>query len=145
MSKWLEAAFPGLASGRYHITSRSNWRYNCIAWAAGQTTDWWWPGPNAAVEHWPEGVPRELSLPAFQQAFETLDYSVCAAEEQESGFQKIALYADANGQPTHAARQLPEGNWTSKLGNAEDIEHELRALEGDTYGTVVLFMKRPLE
>jgi hypothetical protein len=57
--------------------------------------------------------------------------------------EKIAIFADATGSPTHAARQLTSGRWTSKLGEAEDIEHELRAIEGDIYGTVVAILKRP--
>jgi hypothetical protein len=32
--------------------------------------------------------------------------------------------------------------WSSKLGRREDIEHVLKGLEGDTYGTVALLMKR---
>jgi hypothetical protein len=56
----------------------------------------------------------------------------------------IALFADKNDFPLHAARQLPSGRWTSKLGELEDIEHGLRDLEGDAYGTVVLIMKRPI-
>jgi len=44
----------------------------------------------------------------------------------------------------HAARQLPEGRWTSKLGELEDIEHALHDLTGTVYGSVVLVMKRAL-
>lgn len=58
------------------------------------------------------------------------------------GFQKVAFFVGANGVPTHAARQLPSGLWTSKLGEWEDIEHTLHALEGDIYGTVALLLKR---
>jgi hypothetical protein len=58
--------------------------------------------------------------------------------------EKVALFADPAGIPTHAARQLASGQWTSKLGQAEDIEHELRALEGEIYGVVALILKRPL-
>jgi hypothetical protein len=43
----------------------------------------------------------------------------------------------------HAARQLPSGRWTSKIGVLEDIEHSLRDLEGDEYGTATVLMKRP--
>jgi hypothetical protein len=65
-------------------------------------------------------------------------------------FEKIALYADKNGLPSHAARQLPSGTWTSKLGPMEDIEHlMLEALEdaaGTTsaYGKVALIVRRPI-
>jgi hypothetical protein len=81
---------------------------------------------------------------AFRAAFATLGYIVCSAETSEPGFEKVALFADASSRPTHAARQLANGSWTTKLGKAEDIEHELRDLEGDLYGEVVLVMKRPL-
>jgi hypothetical protein len=46
--------------------------------------------------------------------------------------------------PKHAARQLPSGRWTSKLGPMEDIEHALHDLTGMAYGSVVLVMKRPV-
>jgi hypothetical protein len=42
----------------------------------------------------------------------------------------------------HAARQLPTGHWTSKLGESEDIEHRLHDLEGLIYGQVVLVLAR---
>ena len=35
------------------------------------------------------------------------------------------------------------GLWTSKLGDWEDIRHELQDLEGEFYGSVALIMKRP--
>jgi hypothetical protein len=89
-------------------------------------------------------VPRAVTLEAFRQAFATLGYAVCAGEELEPGFEKIALFAGNRGAPTHAARQLSEGRWISKLGKKEDIEHALHDLEGELYGTVVLLMKRPV-
>ena len=108
--------------------------------------DWWWPIDELSNEppFWPFGVAREETLPAFIAAFQTLSYESCETETPESGFEKIALFADHRSIPKHAARQLPNGLWTSKLGISEDIEHELHALEGDLYGTVVLVMKRPL-
>jgi hypothetical protein len=94
--------------------------------------------------YWPAGVLRDETLAGFQEAFASLGYTVCAGEELEAGFQKVALFADADAFPTHAARQLESGRWTSKLGELEDIEHALRDLEGVEYGSVVLVMKRPL-
>jgi hypothetical protein len=44
---------------------------------------------------------------------------------------------------TYVARQLPDGRWTSKLGQLEDVTHATTdALEGSDYGEVVQFMKR---
>jgi hypothetical protein len=60
----------------------------------------------------------------------------------KEGYERIALYASADGVPTHAARQLRDGRWTSKLGRCEDIEDQLRDLQGENYGAVVHIMKR---
>jgi hypothetical protein len=140
----LEVLFPGLVDSTYRVTSPRDADYNCVAWAAGDAGQWWWPGPDLAREFWPPGVPRELSQDAFQKAFGTLGYEASAGKQLEVGYEQIAIFADGHGKPTHAARQLPSGQWTSKLGKAEDIEHELHALEGKLYGSVVLLMKRRL-
>jgi hypothetical protein len=89
-------------------------------------------------------VPREVTLDGFRAAFATLGYVACPGQDLEPGFERIALFANDRLVPKHAARQLPSGRWTSKLGKLEDIEHALHDLEGTLYGTVVLFMKRPL-
>lgn len=134
--------FPGLRGPRYRVTSAKDDLYNCIAWAAGVTDEWWWPF--GAKTHWPSGVTRALTPEAFQAAFATLGYEACEGEGNEVGFQKVALFADPQGKPTHAARQLSAGRWTSKLGRSEDIEHELHDLAGTVYGAVVLILKRPV-
>ena len=64
-------------------------------------------------------------------------------DELEAGHEKVALYADDQGEWTHVARQLPDGWWTSKLGPDEDILHRTpQALAGDLYGQVQAIMKR---
>lgn len=143
MVERIEATLPGLRVSSFHVTSPATRDYNCIAWAAGDTAHWWWPDadPDAAV-FWPAGGPAEETLDAFVAAFASLGYTVCEDEGPEAGRQKIALFADADGRPTHAARQLPGGRWTSKLGRAEDIEHRLHDLEGAIYGAVAVIMKR---
>jgi hypothetical protein len=88
-------------------------------------------------------VLRVETVDAFRQAFATLGYVVCNDDLVEAGFEKIALFA-LSGRPKHAARQLPSGRWTSKLGPMEDIEHELHDITGMVYGSVVLLMKRPI-
>lgn len=47
-----------------------------------------------------------------------------------------------DGSPTHAARQLPNGKWSSKLGPDADISHEISALDGPCYGGVEVVMRR---
>ncbi len=133
--------FPNLPATGYAVTSPATFDYNCIAWAAGVQDDWWWPDP-LDVSYWPAAARREETVPAFIDAFQALGYQPCADAALEAGFEKIALYALA-GAPKHAARQLASGRWTSKLGELDDIEHELDGLVGSWYGAVVQFMKRP--
>jgi hypothetical protein len=55
----------------------------------------------------------------------------------------VAFYGN-NLLYTHAARQLSGGKWTSKLGKAEDIEHDTPdVVSGGLYGEVVAIMRRP--
>jgi hypothetical protein len=138
----IESLFPRLRSAAYQITSPRDGIYNCIAWAVGDTTRWWWPDA-AGQEFWPDGVPRQETVEAFLAAFATLGFDPGASVLLEEGVEKIALYANAAGQPKHATRQLASGRWTSKLGQAEDIEHDLHDLTGDVYGSVAYLLKRP--
>jgi hypothetical protein len=137
----LEDVFPGLRGQPYQIKSPRDQRYNCIAFAAGESQSWWWPDA-AGEDAWPAGVARAETMDAFRDAFATLGYVVCDDDQLEPGFEKVALFALA-GVPKHAARQLITGRWLSKLGPREDIEHALHDLTGMIYGAVVLIMKRP--
>jgi len=96
------------------------------------------------MAYWPPNVPRQVHVDAFVAAFSTLGYERCADSQIERGYEKVAIYADVDGVPKHAARQLPSGRWTSKLGPLEDINHLLYGLIGREYGTVVVYMKRSL-
>jgi len=93
--------------------------------------------------YWPPGVQREQTLEAFFAAFQTKGYERCDDSSLEIGFEKLAIYATPDGTPTHAARQLPNGKWTSKLGDLEDIEHDaLESISGPEYGSAVAYMVR---
>jgi len=87
--------------------------------------------------------PRVETLEAFYRAIESIGYCRCPDGQLETGFEKVALYAVA-GQSKHAARQLTDGRWTSKLGRYLDIAHTLGGLEGPVYGQVAGYLKRPL-
>jgi hypothetical protein len=68
--------------------------------------------------------------------------SGCDSSDLEPGLEKVAIYL-ANGLPTHAARQLADGAWTSKCGRLEDIRHTLDGVAGDVYGQPAVFLARP--
>ncbi|MEO8547144.1 MAG: hypothetical protein ABI422_02125 [Sphingomicrobium sp.] len=131
------AEFPKLAETAYQLTSERTDKYNCIAWAAGDDGYWWWPG-----RFWPKGVPAAVTKVAFSKAFAERGYVECDVPDLEEGFEKVCLYTKL-GRPTHAARQLPDGSWTSKLGKNVDISHELEGLRGNKYGQPALYMRRP--
>jgi hypothetical protein len=82
MASGIELAFPGLCGTGYQVTSPRDEIYNCIAWAAGDSTKWWWPDlrGNPDSSHWPAGVPRLETVEAFREAFATLGYMVCQGE-----------------------------------------------------------------
>ena len=136
----LEDLFPGLATSSYVITSPATSRYNCLAWAGGDTEKWWEPDPDGDC-YWPEGAPRERTLEAVTKAYESLGFVPCQGDHLEPATEKLAVFA-RGALPTHIARQRPDGRWTSKLGPLEDIEHILDGLVGTEYGSVVLIMKR---
>jgi hypothetical protein len=135
-------AFPNLSADNSRVTSPTDPRYNCVAWAAGETATWWWPGPPGTT-YWPPDAPRAETMEAFIGAFATLGYETCANATAETGFEKIAVFELA-GKPTHVARQLPGGLWSSKLGKSSDVEHTLDALDGPLYGRAMVFLARIL-
>jgi hypothetical protein len=140
MPSWEPGDLPNLTIENYTETSPRTPIYNCIAWAAGDNKTPWWPWGG----YWPKGVPREETLEAFVQAFEACGYELCEDSSLEGAYEKVALYVDASGSPGHAALQLADGNWTSKLGDLEDITHTtLESLICNEYGRPEWFLKRP--
>jgi hypothetical protein len=144
IGSWNPGNFPNLNHKNHIVTSDWDRSYNCIAWAAGCNHQWWEP---VKPYYWPPNAPREITISAYAKAFETVGYTKCANGNLEEGFEKIAIFAareDGRLVPTHAARQLPDGRWASKLGKSEDIEHlTLKDLDSPDYGKAVRFMRRP--
>lgn len=75
-----------------------------------------------------------------------LGYTRCASGELEVGIEKWALYIKGHPRKdsvTHSARQLEDGRWVSKMGNAEDIVHaRAQDVEGPAYGKVYSYYAR---
>ena len=88
-------------------------------------------------------------MQAFIAAYATLRYECCDDGEPEPGYEKVVIYVK-DGSPTHAARQLANGKWTSKLGAHIDVEHptptslvvELPNLFPE-YGLPAQYLRRP--
>ncbi len=134
--------FPRLTPHNHRVTSPETTDYNCVAWAAGDAEHWWQPGEYWQPADWPED---DCGLGALAQAFLALGYADCGMNQGlEPGYLKVALYGSGAAY-THAARQLPTGKWTSKLGKGEDIEHDTAEdVTGGVYGEVMGVMQKPV-
>jgi hypothetical protein len=144
LPKSTKRLFPNLID--YVVTSPKDPSYNCIAFAAGDTSRKWDPGmlPDPGY-YWPPGAFQNDNddLDALKRAFAAIGYMECENGDLEAGYQKVALYAHKQDDWLHAAIQEPNGEWSSKLGASYDIRHQSpQCLEGLVYGKVMCFMKR---
>lgn len=132
--------FPNTLNEPFLITSPETGNYNCIAWAANINDVKYWPDPYGHY-FWPDHIPLEESLEAFIELYKTFGYEICDNGDFEDGHIKIAIFTN-NNVPKHAARQINENEWTSKLGDSFDVRHTLKSMEGGTYGNVAQYMKK---
>jgi len=136
----LARIFPKLSIEGFKTVGQATELYNCIAYAAGDTTDWWWPtGP----EYWPPWATTNEKMRSLEEVFVGLEYEPCNDDSLEYGYEKVALY-EINGRFQHAARQMPTGRWRSKMGRGPLIEHRSPdSLSDGVYGSPTVFMRRP--
>lgn len=133
----LVGMFPNLATEPYIRTSPCTFDYNCFAYAGGDQSRRWDPG---ADFHWPDAA-RNTKIATLTRIYKGLGFKICQNGDIEVGYDKIVIYAIGNN-ATHAAKQLSTGEWSSKLGDLEDISHTLTGIAGGGYGTPTRFMKR---
>ncbi len=125
----------------YTITSLRSDEYNCFAWAYGDSSRWFDPRIDLGY-YWPLDHDYGHTITAVTELFRAIGYEECADGSREPGYEKVAIYA-ANDEPAHAAKQLENGRWSSKLGSLEDIEHLMaEELHCPDYGHVAVFMRR---
>lgn len=139
----LETKFPSLASDGYRLTSPEDPLYNCIAWLFGETEAWWEPFP---ICYWPipYSIVKASKIDTLIAMLEHFGFEKSDGTSPGDGYERVAIYGK-NGEWTHAAKQLPTGKWTSKLGPDQDIEHDtLECLVGSEYGDIVRILKRRL-
>ncbi|HYE53679.1 MAG TPA: hypothetical protein VD996_02510 [Chitinophagaceae bacterium] len=139
----MESLWPDLKEGEnFHFTSLKKRGYKCVWYALmldrGDIDMLWFRDfynlDPATLDHSAKGYAK-----CFQQYF---GFEECLSKEYEEGFIKIVLYEDKNQDFKHVARVLPNGYFTSKMGNYEDIQHSLEAVCGNEYGYPVLYMKK---
>jgi hypothetical protein len=108
--------FPKLTPDNHQVRSPATITYNCVAWAMQDSEHWWEPGVFWRPDLWP---PDDSGIGTLEAAFKAIGYVSCERNATlEAGFEKVALYALGSSLWTHAARQLSNGKWTSKLGKS---------------------------
>lgn len=133
--------FPNSNNLNFKITSEVTNTYNCIAWAYGTNSNRMWPNLNNY--YWPIGIPKAEHINSFIELFKSIGYDVCSNGSLENSFEKICIY-EKDGLPSHAAKQLLGGIWTSKLGLMHDVDHQEHALDDGSYGNISTYMKRKI-
>jgi hypothetical protein len=144
---YIKRFWPNLAQSGFEFKSVETTSYNCVTWVNKIQTD------RVDYSHDEEGNPQIdeyfYSAEPYIKYFKEHGFEICDNSDLEDGFEKIAIYKK-NNDFKHVARQLPNGKWTSKMGDFEDIEHTtLEAVEGYlykfyTFGKVSFFMKRKI-
>ena len=138
---WFNVSFPNLRHEGFTVVDPPSDTYNCIAYAAGDTSQWW---AYISDSYWPPCATRSELIASLLEVFAGLGYEQCDDSRIEDGYQKVALY-ETQGVWTHAAVQMPSGVWRSKMGEGPVIEHRsAESLSGGPYGDVHCFMRRPL-
>ena len=132
--------WPNLTKGSFDYASEHTVEYNCVAWALGEMHRLY----DSYGYDFPQDLKEKHTVENYAEFFRRHGFEICSDGSLEKGMEKLALYADKNGEFMHVARQKTTGNWTSKMGDYEDVDHlTLRALQGTDYGEVVIFMRRP--
>jgi len=126
------------------VTSNYDATYNCIAYAAGDLSRKWDPSMVPLPGYyWPPGADRGDGPDSLRSAFEKVGFELCTSPDLEPNYDKVALYIDKDGLWSHAAKQREGGDWSSKLGNSEDIAHKSpHCFDGSIYGNVCYYMRR---
>ena len=102
---FIEQLFPVIGTN-YRLTSDSDDKYNCIAYAADDMERWWEPG-----RYWPPNVPERIDLNSFIACYTSIGYQDCNMDSRlEPGYEKVAIFVGHFGLPTHAAKQFAECN-----------------------------------
>jgi hypothetical protein len=137
-------SFAPNAVGHYERKSDPTTDYNCLAWAVENNQKWFNPERFCAGYYWPKGVERHWSMKTVIHVLSEYGFDEeVELATFEDGIVKVAIYADVDEYPTHFARQLANGKWTSKAGELIDFEHDsLECLHCDDYGKVTKIVQK---
>src|SRR5262249_43559988 len=113
----LESDCPSLKDHGYKITSPRDPRYNCIAYAVGDVTQFWddfkIAGYRVRGYYWPPSAGSPDTLTGWMSIFHLHGYTETEDRSFQPEYEKVAIYESAEG-PEHVARQKASGMWVSK-------------------------------
>jgi hypothetical protein len=133
-----------LTSTNCQQTSNIDQTYNCLAFAALDLLHVWDPSLDQGY-YWPPGIPAGTSAGDWMKALKSRGFVWFHSGDMqpEPHLVKVVIFGSVGGQATHAARQLKNGQWTSKLGDYEDIVHDKpEDVAGGSYGQIWLVVAR---
>ena len=139
-TQFLVEVFPRLSSETFEFVAQPSLQYNCIAYAAGDVSEWW--ENEGEDNYWPDYATRSYQMESLIEVFAGLGFERCQDSALESGYEKVALYED-RGLWEHAALQTSDGRWRSKMGEGPLIEHRSPdSLSDGIYGNPTIYMRR---
>ncbi len=98
-ARFLTREFRRLSYAGFEIVGKPSKRYNCISYAAGDTTNPW---SHHEDDYWPEYATRSADIQSLVEVFAGLGFVQCQDSSLESCYEKVALYEE-RGVWTHAA------------------------------------------
>lgn len=136
-----QRSFPRLGDN-YEVMAPATVTYNCIGWSIGNSRSWVWP----------RSAGQPVTLSDFDALYRYYGFYRIAGLDftKQPGLEKVVLFAlrkeDGATDPTHAARQLADGSWSSKLGSLPLIRHiKPEDVGGPTYGEPYAVYVRPVK
>jgi hypothetical protein len=102
-------------------TSGQSGLYNCIAHSVQMVLTYIWPDEDEEYS-WPPNLDRNDHIDTFVKFYRACGFEPCSDASLEQAYEKVILYG-VDKTVLHAARQLPDGSWTSKVGDLTDVMH----------------------
>lgn len=121
--------------------------YNCIAWSLD--IDYMSVGhENLTGIYWPDNISKIPNINNYKRMYNSYGFIDASTSDLEEGFKKVAIYVRGTNPKTgivvHAAKQIDDIWWSSKMGDNIDGIHHLDAIQGILYGYPRFFMKKPI-
>ena len=134
-------SFPALRGKKLDL-SPATLNYNCLAYALGDTNNWWQPGHR--FFYWPDGFSHDVSVETVTSIIKLHGYTKKVSRESVERYRAAVAIYSIGQEWTHFAK-WSNGLWSSKIGEDHDIKGvTLEDLEGRLYGKVTAILCRPL-